>query len=228
MVLIQSPWWFLSPLSLSCDRGDYMRTLHRRSLTSADHDHLDRPCSILLASLSLVRRKTALTEKKGGDEFSSFIEGCHFVGFRTKMIVFRRSSLIPGDRDDHMRTPDRFQSLRSSTIVSVFANDRCNRNDQSDRIRSKKKKENFKPSPLKVVVGLSLVIWLGISIFWKRRYLREVVGRFDRILTSCIYLFYCRKMTGGMDGVRIKLAGFLVSLGSFHAAFSSPWPFRFS
>ncbi len=85
-----------------------------------DHDHLVRPCSTLLASLSFLRCKTAITEKTGGHEFCSFIEGWHCIGSRTKIIVFRRSSLIPGD----MRTPDRFQSLRSPTIVSVFANDR--------------------------------------------------------------------------------------------------------
>ncbi len=51
------------------------------------------------------------------------------------MIVFRRSSFIPGDRDD-MRTLDRFQSLRSPTIVSVSANDRCDRNDRGDHMRT--------------------------------------------------------------------------------------------
>ncbi len=53
------------------------------------------------------------------------------------MIVFRRSSLILGDRDDHMRIPDRFQSLPSPTIVSVFANDRCDRIDRGDHMRTR-------------------------------------------------------------------------------------------
>ncbi len=57
--------------------------------------HLDRPCSIVLASLSLFRHKNALTNKIGGHEFCSFIEGCHCVGSRANMIVFRRSSFIP-------------------------------------------------------------------------------------------------------------------------------------
>ncbi len=50
------------------------------------------------------------------------------------MIVFRRSLLILGDRDDHKRTPDRFQSFPSPTIVSVFENDQCDRNDWGDHM----------------------------------------------------------------------------------------------
>ncbi len=88
-----------------------------------DHDRLDRPCSILLASISLLHRKTAITEKIEGHEFCSFFEGCYCAGSRTTMIVFVGSSLVPGDRDD-MRTPC---SLPSSTIVSVVANGQYDR-----------------------------------------------------------------------------------------------------
>ncbi len=99
---------------LSCDRDDYRTNQSIANVCGdwGDHDRwIGSPCSILPASLSLLRRKTAITEKIGGHEVCSFIEGCHCVGFRAKVIIFRRSSLITGDRDDHMRTPDRFQLL---------------------------------------------------------------------------------------------------------------------
>ncbi len=79
-----------------------------------------RVLSLELLFFFFLRRKTVLTEKIGGHKFCFFVEGCHCVGFRAKMIVFRRSLRIPGDRDDQKRTPERFQSL---TIASVFAND---------------------------------------------------------------------------------------------------------
>ncbi len=49
-----------------------------------------------LASRSLLRRKTAITEMIGGHKFCSFFECCHCIGSRAKMIVFRRPSLTPG------------------------------------------------------------------------------------------------------------------------------------
>ncbi len=67
-----------------------MGTLHGRSLTSAAIGAMTIAwiaCFfILLASLSLLRRKTAKTEKIGGHNFCSFIKGCHCVGSRAKMM----------------------------------------------------------------------------------------------------------------------------------------------
>ncbi len=66
-----------------------------------DHDRLDRPCSLPLASLSLLRRKTAITEKMGGHE-----EGCYcqsinqsinFVLRGLHITVFRLTNLWPSD-----------------------------------------------------------------------------------------------------------------------------------
>ncbi len=77
----------------SCDRGDYMRTLHRRSLTSVAISwggHLDRPCSIVLASLSLLRCKTVITEKIVDREFCSFIKGCRGSGVRRLSYLLTR------------------------------------------------------------------------------------------------------------------------------------------
>ena len=36
---------------------------------------------------------------------------------------------MPGDRDDHMRTPGTLPLASIPTIVSVFANDRCDRKE---------------------------------------------------------------------------------------------------
>ncbi len=58
---------------VSCDRGDCMRTVTQTIVNICgdwgDRDRWDRPCSIL-ASLSLLRLKTAITKKIGGHEFA--------------------------------------------------------------------------------------------------------------------------------------------------------------
>ncbi len=116
--------------TFSCDQGDYIWDwLHKRSLTSAKIGGITiawiAMFHILLASLSLLRRKTAISEKIEGHELFSFIEGIP-LGLKRLLVVGLRST---------RRLGRSYENPRSLPIVSI-AYDRLSIMQTNDAIET--------------------------------------------------------------------------------------------